>query len=126
MNRQQMHSLGWLVSANPASFKLFSKPVSSGSLLCGLSFGFLLLSRSNPAESRELETYKGAPRVNPMRSTELRDWPYQVLFLQKMGSFQQLHECVVFCPVLHARDQADLGCIQKGVAMPSSVYFPCA
>lgn len=61
-----------------------------------------------------------------MRRTELRDWPYQVLFLQKMGSSQQLHECVVFCPVLCARDQADLGCIQKGVAMPSSVYFPCA
>lgn len=43
-----------------------------------------------------------------------------------MGCSQQLHECVVFCPVLCARDQADLGCIQKGVAMPSSVYFPCA
>ena len=102
MNRQQMHSLGWLVSANPASFKLFSKPVGSGSLLCGLSFGFLMLSQSNPAESWERGTYKGAPCVNPMRHTELRDWPYQVLFLQKTGivlmndflmdSSQQLHE----------------------------------
>ena len=38
MNREQMHSLGWLVSANPASFELFSKPV--GQWLCLVWSGF--------------------------------------------------------------------------------------
>jgi len=56
MNREQMHSLGWLVSAKPASFKLFPKPVVSGSVLCGLSFGFLMLCQTTPAESWEPET----------------------------------------------------------------------
>lgn len=79
MNREQMHGLSWLVSANPASFKLFSKPVGSGSVLCGLSFGFLMLCQITPAESCEPETYKGAPCVSSVRCTELRDWSYQVL-----------------------------------------------
>lgn len=57
MNREQMHSRGWLVSASPASSELFSKPVSSISVLCGLSFGLLRLSQSNPAESPEPETH---------------------------------------------------------------------
>lgn len=57
MNREQMHGRGWLVSANPASSELFSKPVSGISALCGMSFGFLRLSQSNPAESPELEAH---------------------------------------------------------------------
>lgn len=85
MNREQMHSLVWLVSANPTSSELFSKPVSSISVLCGLSFGFLRLSQSNPAKSLELEAHEGTPCVNPMRHAEQGDWPYQVLFLQEMG-----------------------------------------
>lgn len=61
MNREQMHSLGWLVSANSATFELFSEPVGSDSALRGLSFGFLMLCQTTPAESQELEAYKGAP-----------------------------------------------------------------
>lgn len=66
-----------------------------------------MLSRSNPAESQELETYEGAPCVYPMRHTEHRDWPYQVLLLEKMGIVlmsnflldytQKLCKYVVFC-----------------------------
>lgn len=80
-----MHNLGWLVSANLDSSELFSKPVSSISVLCGLRFEFLRLSQSSPAESQELETHEGTLCVNPMRHAERGDWPYQVLFLQEMG-----------------------------------------
>lgn len=78
MNREQMHGLSWLVSENPAGSELFSKPVGSVSVLFGLSFGFLRLSQTNPAESQELETHGGTAGVNPMRHAEHRDWPYQV------------------------------------------------
>lgn len=44
MKRQQMHSLGWLVSASPASSQHFPHPGRGGSILCGLCLGFLMLS----------------------------------------------------------------------------------
>lgn len=128
MNREQMHSLGWLVSANPASSELFPKPISSTSVLYGLSFVFLRLSQSNPSESQELETHEGTPCVNPMRHAEHGDWPYQLLFLQEMGilwtvswwiSLNACMNVLYFGPYY-----ADLGWMQKGVATPSSVYFP--
>lgn len=86
MIREQMRSRGWLVSATPASFQLFSKSVGSGSVSCGLSFGILMLCQTTPAESREPETYKGAPCVNSMRCTELGDWPYQVLSYKSLAA----------------------------------------
>lgn len=89
MNREQMHSLGWLVSANSASSELFSKPVSSISVLCGLSFGFLRLSQSNPAESLELETHEGTPRVNPMRHAEHGDCHTKCYSYKRWASCEQ-------------------------------------
>lgn len=85
MNRKQMHNLGWMVSANPHRSELFSKPVSSTFVLCELNFEFLRLPQANPAESQEVEMHEGTPCVHPMIHAEHGDWPYQVLFLQKMG-----------------------------------------
>lgn len=93
-----MHSLGWLVSASPARSKLFSMPVGSGSVLCELRFGILMLSQSNPAESQELETYKEALCVDPMRDAELLEKMDIVLMSNFLMDYtQKLCEYVVFC-----------------------------